>query len=505
MPHRVLGVDLGGWSVNVAELEAGFRATRVIGFHERRVDAARPWPDGAIEALAALRADLGLAADAVCVAMPGDRVLVHALTLPFDDPRKIASVAGYEMESQIPWDLADVCFDFAVAGRAPAGEGSLVVAAAARREEVIGLLGRLHGIGVDPQAVVPSPFAYAAFREAEGEVVAWIDAGHRRTNLCVLAGGAPRFERAISHGGDDVTRAIAAAYRVSYEDAEAFKHGAELDARSSSVVAGALAPLLRDLRVSLEACRERAGAAPSRAVLCGGGARLPGFPDVIAQTLGLPVEIAGRDDRAAGGPLDAAPPEAVLALACALRAADKARLPNLRTGDLAWRGDVSVLRARLGTLAAAAVIVLGLAVASGFASLAVLRRERRQLEARLATDTRALFGQDVLDGVEVSRRLMGTGKTEGPPIPEKTAFDLMTDLSERTPPATDLRIDISELDVRPKKTFVKAATDSAAAVDALVDAWKKSECVAEVQKGPVKDAAGGQEKQFTLTVDTRCF
>ncbi len=544
MPQRVLGIDLGAWAVKVAEIELGFRTMRSIGVQSARVAPDAPWPRGALDALRGLRELRGLAADLVFVALPGDRVLVHALELPFAEPKKIDAVVGFELEPLIPWEIDEVVCDYAIARLSPEGapRGAVALVAAARREEVRALLEPLAALGLDPRSVVPAPFAYAGPTrrgvpaDRSDECVAWIDVGHRLTNVCVVGPGVPgtpRFVRTLSHGGADVTEALQRALGVPLSDAEVLKHSGAHDARTSRPVRAALEPLLRDLRVSFEAYRALAAAdaegPPVRAILCGGGARLAGLAEEIAAALEIPTEIAGSAasareagradesgapdfavppplaERPVGRADAAAAPEASLALALALRAVDKRRLPDFRRGDLAYRGDVSFLRGKVRHIGACAIIVLGSALLAGFASLSVMTRERARLERRLRVESKALFGQELVDGEEVSRRLRGQGKQSGPPIPEATAFDVLRDLSLRTPPATEVRLELLELDVKPKKTYVKATTASAAAVDALVAAWKASDCVSEIHKGRVADTAGGAEKQFTLTVETKCF
>ena len=46
MAHKILGIDLGAWSVKVAELEAGFRQAQLIGLYEKRLLAAEEGESG---------------------------------------------------------------------------------------------------------------------------------------------------------------------------------------------------------------------------------------------------------------------------------------------------------------------------------------------------------------------------------------------------------------------------------------------------------------------------
>jgi Tfp pilus assembly PilM family ATPase len=138
MAHTVCGIDLGAYSIKLAFLEAGFRATTLRGFEEVPVPAGEaPLVE---RQLAALREGLARAPGEVTpyLAIPGDQLSVRVLELPFSDPRKIDQVVGYELEGQIVHAIEDVVFDHLVVGQRP--EGATVVAVAARRDDLAALI-----------------------------------------------------------------------------------------------------------------------------------------------------------------------------------------------------------------------------------------------------------------------------------------------------------------------------------------------------------------------------
>jgi hypothetical protein len=71
------------------------------------------------------------------------------------------------------------------------------------------------------------------------------------------------------------------------------------------------------------------------------------------------------------------------------------------------------------------------------------------------------------------------------------------------PPADKIKLDISELDIKSKKTFIKGTVDSATAVDEIAEKLKEIECYDEVTKGSVTEVSG-ETKQFTLSVGAKC-
>jgi hypothetical protein len=66
-----------------------------------------------------------------------------------------------------------------------------------------------------------------------------------------------------------------------------------------------------------------------------------------------------------------------------------------------------------------------------------------------------------------------------------------------------VKLDVAELDIRPKKTFIKGTVDSAAAVDEMATKLREIECFDEITKGAITEVSGGA-KQFTLNIASKC-
>jgi hypothetical protein len=88
-------------------------------------------------------------------------------------------------------------------------------------------------------------------------------------------------------------------------------------------------------------------------------------------------------------------------------------------------------------------------------------------------------------------------------VPRATAFDLLEQISKKVPSDDDIVLDITELDIRPKKTFIKGTVDTATAVDEIAEKLKDIDCYEDVTKGSVTEVSG-DAKQFTLTVASKC-
>jgi general secretion pathway protein L len=534
MAHRILGIDLGAWSVKVAELEAGFRQSHLVATYERRLLPAHEGEselDTAARTAAALIADQRLAPEMVATSLRGTAML-RMVTLPFSDPKKIEQVLAYELEPEVMGNFEDLVLDSVISSSSE--KGTRVLAVAVERAQVRAVIDALGKVGAEPRLVGASSLAYAALRDrgfatdAAPQLI--VDIGHRQTQVCVLAGEQVLFARTIARGGEDVTVAIVDAFRMQYPDAEEAKHAqafilapgesptTQQHRRVDEAVREAVRPLVRDLRQTVAAYRASGEAPPpERLLLTGGGARLRGLPEHLALEVGLPV---GRLELLPGpflGPGLEPGGEVACAQALGLALAEAAPLPqvNLRKGELAYRTDYSYLRGKAGYLAAAVLTMLAFAAVNAVASLRALHREADALEKRLERETTEVFGEKRLDGRAVSEELRQGPKGGLPSIPTLSAYDVLDEISHHVPPADKGKLDITELEIKPKKTYIKANAESAQQVDDLVEALKKVDCFEDIQKGklssvsapPSGDNPKGERaelKQFTLTITTTC-
>ena len=554
MAHKILGIDLGTYSVKVAEISAGFRTSQLTGLFERpllpAVEGETPLARAARTA-AELIADQKLDAEMFATSLGGDATL-RLLTMPFSDPKKIEQVLGYELESQILGELDGLVYD-SVVSTTRLGEGGTattnVIAVAAQKDVVRAHIDALAAIGAEPRVVGAAALSYAALRghafpsggaaEGAGETVAVVDFGHRHTNVCVVRDGTVLFARSIPRGGEDVTVAIAEQFRMSLEDAASSKHAQAFLAQPGvafpsaahqkvdAVVREAVRPLMRELKQTVAAFRAAGETGPDRVLVTGGAARLNGFVEHVENELGVtaarlsliaddPFLDPAMADRARNGEPIAALELPAQALGLALAAAAPVPQVNLRKAELAYRTDYSYLRGKSGYLAAAVLAILAFAAINAAASLRGLRKEGEALEARLRRQSIELFGEPRTDGKAISEELRGGPKGGVPPVPLMTAYDLLDEISHHVPGADKGKLDITQLEIKPKKTYIKGTAETAAQVDALADELGKIECFEKVEKGKIStvtakpsgdnptDEKPRELKQFDLTITATC-
>src|SRR5512137_1822459 len=117
MAQTILGLDLGAHSAKAVLLESTLRGWTVAGAARVPVlpagdGAERPLRDRQGAAVGELLAARGWRPDAVIAAVPGTAAASHVVSLPFTDPRRIEQTIAFEVEGQIPFELAEVAWDW---------------------------------------------------------------------------------------------------------------------------------------------------------------------------------------------------------------------------------------------------------------------------------------------------------------------------------------------------------------------------------------------------------
>src|SRR4051812_26523664 len=110
---RTIGVDIGSFSIKVAELEGQLKSTTVRDFYEIPL-THEPGQDLRLEKLEALRkvaATYDPAQYRIVVGLGSEFSTSRVLNFPFLERRKILQSLPYELEDVIPFSQDDAIFD----------------------------------------------------------------------------------------------------------------------------------------------------------------------------------------------------------------------------------------------------------------------------------------------------------------------------------------------------------------------------------------------------------
>ncbi len=561
MSTRVVGLEIGRYSIKAAVVDASYRTFELVEVIEEvivgalddpektaEVDAvgddaeAAPAPaapadedpglsQGTIEALQRLAARGVLQADVIATALPDDDVYVVPVTLPFDTEREIDAVLLPQLDGRLPEEIDELLVAPMVGGKAPEG-GFQIFAAAARPERIAAFLGELAAFNVDPRYLEVSPFPlYTAapwLVDVTPGPTAIIDIGAYRTGVIVIADGELQYVRSLTVGGEAITRALADTFSLSLDRAREGKHRegfidaglAESEAPTGDDAADtanacrrAVKPLVRQLRSTLHAHATSTGRPVERLVLSGATAKLPGLTAYIEQSLGVPTSVVAPTRSAvtaAPGFADDAPRFGT-ALGLAIRAAMHDRVPgsrlNFRRGPFSFRGSYEYLKMRAPALGIgfAAILLCAIAVVAG--RVALLKAEQRHLDEALSTLTQEIFDEEITSPGRIRDRL--TSADSGPALhPPRSAFELFVEVANAVGYLQDTGKPIfaSKIDVDMDRFIfrVEGEASSAEAVDLLQEELARVDCFTSIQRTGLEERRGAEGLEFAVQGAIQC-
>ena len=514
---RVLGLDLGSHSLKAVVVETTYRGATVKNVFTTPVPQDGEKLDRLKAALPKL-VEQGLGhVDSIAVALPGTTLATHPIALPFTDPKKIESTLAFEVESQLPYDLEDAVYDHQLAGSAEGGTQLLV--GVARKTELQPIIDALAAVKLDPRIITHAGLVYQnlitnlpAGAETDG-AVAMLDLGHERCSLAIGRPGAPvEFARTFAGGGWSLTKALSNEFKISLADAQAWKeeHGAvgsEVVGPEAERAAGAfmraLQPVLRDLRSTLKSYTARSKRPVTQVLLCGGTSKLKGLAEQLGRDLGiatslleLPAET--RDVLGIGKQ------ELSQAWALALRGtATGAKAPrfNLRRGEFAFKSDFDFASEKLGQIAAFAVVLFVLLIASSIVRNSVLERREKQVDAVLCDVTQRILGKCEKD-FTIALSLLKGQESPAAGIPQRSATTLLAELTSRVPP--DMKVTFDQMTIDLDRIAVRAETENSKTLEELINALKTYKCFKEVNEGRVERGRDGTKVITRLDIQVEC-
>jgi general secretion pathway protein L len=520
---RILGLDLGSYSVKGVLFEGNMRSYTTKAYAEvRRGEGDRT--ETLRAAVRELLTQHSLRADQVVVALPGPALMTHTFTMPFVDPKRIEAALPFEVESQLPFDLSEVVFDYQIVGRKPPASSDLLVGVV-RKEELGWLVGLLTELDLDPRIITHPGITYqnlflqtpAVFEGlAEMAAVAVVDIGHERTTVAIgRPGVGVEFARTFAGGGKDLSRALANEFQTPLQEAHHWKetYGAMASAataagpdseRAASAFVRGLQPVMRELRPTFKAFTARTRRQVGAVVLCGGTARIRGIAEQLERDLHIPTRVIALPVEAKGAVPAEAQPTAAQAYALALRGnASGAKAPrfNLRRGEFGFKGDYDYVKDKVGLLAAFGVTFLMLLLASGIVRNSVLARREAQVDAVLCATTQRILNTCETNYPRAISMLKGV-ESPAAALPKQSAVNLLAEVTQRIPPEVPVKLDRIQIDL--ERIILQGETDSSKEIDTLTTAIKGHRCFKEVSPGKMEKTRDGQKVAFRLDIQVQC-
>ena len=311
----LLAVDIGSNSIKVGRLLGTPGKFELSNFGmmpldpESVVEGVVQDEDHVVDALTRLVHAEAVDTPYAVASVAGEAVMIKKIKVPMMSKEELEEFIPQEAEQYIPFDIDDVRIDFQILeGVATMEEHEFeeeedkqeILLVAVQNEIIDSRSNVLTAAGLKPCIIDLDVFAIVNAISISRNLqdmgsVALMDLGGAFTHLNILMDGVTSYTRDIPIGQDACTAQLMSKYEMEYRDSENIKVGAiPEDANKEEVIEliiESYEPILEELHKSFEFFSTTSNSQVEQAFLCGGGALIPGVDGLLADRLGVPVEI----------------------------------------------------------------------------------------------------------------------------------------------------------------------------------------------------------------------
>ena len=304
---NLVGVDIGSSSVKAVELQgkAGNLQLVSLGYENLQSDSI---VDGQImelndvsNVITNIFREHQIKTDRVAAGVSGHSVIVKNIVVPQMSADELEESIEWHAEEHIPFDISDVSLDYQVTGSSP--DALHVLMAACKRDKIANVKQVIQLAGKQPAVIDVDAFALqncyeVNYQPQPGQIVALLNIGAATMNINILNGTKSVFTRDVSVGGGQYTGLLQKELDLSFEQAEAVKRGMPPD----GVEVKGIEPILESVSeiLALEisktmdfyrATAEEGESAVQKILISGGGSKLNGLQEYLANRFEIPVEV----------------------------------------------------------------------------------------------------------------------------------------------------------------------------------------------------------------------
>jgi type IV pilus assembly protein PilM len=301
-----VGLDVGSHSIKVVEVSRSGKALKLSRFAIQDlspgtvVDGEVVNRDHLVATVRDVIATSGIKTKSVFSAVSGRSVIVRRIPMEKMSEEEARQAIHWEAEQHIPFRIDEVSLDFKIINEEIAPGQMEVLLVAAKREVVDLHRSLLAGGDLKAEAIELEQFALQrvyehSYQPDEEECVTLLNIGAEVTNMIVVKGGLPSFNRDLSIGGNRFIEALQRSLGLEYDVAEAVLKGNVPEEVSEEEVKSAIGYVIEELStsvrrsfISFQASGESTRI--DRMLVSGGCSLVPGLADILSEQHGLPVE-----------------------------------------------------------------------------------------------------------------------------------------------------------------------------------------------------------------------
>ena len=302
----IVGLDIGSNSIKAVELQRnrGEVVVSRIGIeplaNDIVVDSMIVDSGSVAGTISKIFSEKAFKGKQVATSVSGHSVIVKKISMQTMDEPELGEAVRNEAAQYIPFDMNDVNVDYQVLSESLGGPTIDVLLVAVKKDKVLNYTNALQLSGRQPAIMDIDAFALQNCYEYNYEpsptsTTALLNIGASVMNINIVRGSVPLFTRDVSVGGNQYTDSLQKELDLSFEDAEALKHGRKVGTVSEE----AKQPILQqvteiivlEIQKTFDFFRATAsGEHIEKIYIAGGSSQVPGLIEALRQELSIPVE-----------------------------------------------------------------------------------------------------------------------------------------------------------------------------------------------------------------------
>lgn len=302
-----IGLDVGSRRVQLAVLRSGKNSTTVLKVaskelpHDAVVEGLVTDSQVVCQKIAELLKENHLKGKEAALAVGGRRVMIKRIVTDEMSDDELKATIAYEAKSNLPFDLNEVCFDYARLPQEMDTGRMDVLLVAAKNEMVFDAVETLRWAGGKPALLEAEPFALqaalaeAGYLDEQGSVAA-MHIGFQATDVSMFERTQFASNRSLGVGGKMYVEGLIRELGITFERAAGMLGKESLTEEEHAALDRVAATVSEQLAEQVERAFPEyfspgAECPVTRIVLSGGGAHLPMLQAALRQRFRLDVEI----------------------------------------------------------------------------------------------------------------------------------------------------------------------------------------------------------------------
>lgn len=311
-PKRCLGVDIGTSAIKIVELSQQGKRKRLDNYGEMKTASLYEKPfrtfeksiltvsnSDVVKSITAILREAKIETKEAYFSIPDFSTFFTALHLPLMSKEELPRAVQYEARQHIPLPLSEVVLDWQIIGQKLMNRklsDFKVLLAAVPNEVISQYQGIARFAKLNIVALEAEVFGLArALANEEKDAVMLIDLGARSTTISIVDSRLVKISHSFDTSGNDFTSLISRGLNLEIAEAERIK--IEQGLLSQNIAAKeAILPMIDLIAGEIKKISQnfysQEGKKPSKIILAGGTALLPGLADYFSEAAGTAVEVA---------------------------------------------------------------------------------------------------------------------------------------------------------------------------------------------------------------------